>query len=49
MSLAGAIADVRKSATRMYINNFADKGRQNTIDTLLVGNVCQLLAAYVDL
>lgn len=31
MSLAGAIADARKSATRLYINNFADKGRQNTI------------------
>lgn len=36
MSLAGAIADARKSATRMYMNNFADKGRQNTIDILLV-------------
>ena len=36
MSIAGAIADARKSATRMYINNFADKGRQNTIDMLLV-------------
>lgn len=35
MSLAGAIADARKSATRLYINNFADKGRQNTIDILL--------------
>lgn len=35
ISLAGAIADARKSATRMYINNFADKGRQNTIDMLL--------------
>jgi hypothetical protein len=35
MSLAGAIADARKSATRMYMNNFADKGRQNTIDLLL--------------
>ncbi|KAI9781967.1 MAG: inositol polyphosphate 5-phosphatase [Geoglossum umbratile] len=35
MSIAGAIADARKSATRMYINNFADKGRQNTIDVLL--------------
>ena len=35
MSLAGALADVRKSATRAYINNFADKGRQNTIDMLL--------------
>jgi len=38
MSLAGAFADARKSATRMYINNFADKGRQNTIDMLLVCN-----------
>ncbi|KAI9757099.1 MAG: hypothetical protein M4579_003577 [Chaenotheca gracillima] len=35
MSFAGAIADARKSATRMYINNFADKGRQNTMDMLL--------------
>ncbi|KLU83662.1 synaptojanin 2 [Magnaporthiopsis poae ATCC 64411] len=35
MSLAGAIADARKSATRLYINNFADKSRQNTIDVLL--------------
>ncbi|PNS17746.1 hypothetical protein CAC42_3141 [Sphaceloma murrayae] len=35
MSLAGALADVRKSATRLYINNFEDKGRQNTIDMLL--------------
>ena len=36
MSLAGALADARKSATRLYVNNFADKGRQNTIDVLLV-------------
>jgi hypothetical protein len=35
MSLAGAIADARKSAARLYINNFADKARQNTIDILL--------------
>lgn len=35
MSLAGAFADARKSATRLYINNFADKARQNTIDLLL--------------
>lgn len=35
MSIAGAIADARKSATRLYINNFADKARQNTIDVLL--------------
>ena len=38
MSLAGAIADARKSATRIYINNFADKARQNTVDMLLVSN-----------
>ncbi|KAK0617879.1 SacI homology domain-containing protein [Bombardia bombarda] len=35
MSLAGAIADMRKSATRLYQNNFVDKGKQATIDTLL--------------
>ena len=35
MSLAGTLADVRKSAKRMYIDNFADKDRQNTIDMLL--------------
>ncbi|KAI0540674.1 SacI homology domain-containing protein [Xylaria digitata] len=35
MSLAGAFADARKSATRLYINNFSDKARQNTIDMLL--------------
>ncbi|KAK3718355.1 Inositol-1,4,5-trisphosphate 5-phosphatase 1 [Vermiconidia calcicola] len=34
-SFAGMIADVRKSAQRLYINNFEDKGRQNTIDMLL--------------
>lgn len=39
MSLAGAIADARKSAARIYINNFADRGRQNTIDMLLVSHV----------
>ena len=38
MSLAGALADARKSATRLYVNNFADKGRQTTIDILLVHN-----------
>ncbi|KAI1176923.1 SacI homology domain-containing protein [Nemania sp. FL0916] len=35
MSIAGAFADARKSATRLYINNFTDKARQNTIDMLL--------------
>ncbi|KAK3995355.1 putative inositol-1,4,5-trisphosphate 5-phosphatase [Cladorrhinum sp. PSN332] len=46
MSLAGAIADVRKSATRLYHNNFTDKARQATIDTLLgrlVGQVPVIL------
>ncbi|KAL2834525.1 SacI homology domain-containing protein [Aspergillus cavernicola] len=35
MSLAGALADARKTATRLYINNFSDKARQRTIDLLL--------------
>ncbi|KAL4955062.1 SacI homology domain-containing protein [Aspergillus filifer] len=35
MSLAGALADARKTAARLYINNFADKARQRTIDLLL--------------
>ncbi|KAL1959266.1 hypothetical protein VTO42DRAFT_2453 [Malbranchea cinnamomea] len=35
MSLAGTIADVRKSATRLYVNHFVDKDRQKTIDLLL--------------
>lgn len=35
MSLAGALADARKSATRLYVNNFTDKSRQRTIDLLL--------------
>ena len=36
MSLAGMVSDVRKSAARLYINNFVDPGRQNTMDILLV-------------
>ncbi|KKK21475.1 hypothetical protein ARAM_004639 [Aspergillus rambellii] len=35
MSLAGALADARKTAARLYINNFSDKARQKTIDLLL--------------
>ncbi len=35
MSLAGALADARKSATRLYVNHFEDKNRQNTVDLLL--------------
>ncbi|PIA90510.1 Inositol-1,4,5-trisphosphate 5-phosphatase 1 [Cercospora beticola] len=35
MSLAGTLADIRKSAQRFYINNVEDKGRQTTMDMLL--------------
>ena len=35
MSLAGAMADVRKSVQRIYHNNFVDPSRQITIDMLL--------------
>ena len=34
-SIAGVFADVRKTATRMYINNFTDNTRQLTMDLLL--------------
>ncbi|KAK5987598.1 Inositol-1,4,5-trisphosphate 5-phosphatase 1 [Cladobotryum mycophilum] len=35
MSLAGAMADMRKSVQRIYHNNFVDPSRQITIDMLL--------------
>jgi hypothetical protein len=35
MSLAGAVADMRKSVQRIYHNNFIDPSRQITIDMLL--------------
>lgn len=35
MSLAGALSDATKSVSRMYINNFMDKGKQQNIDMLL--------------
>lgn len=35
MSLAGAMADMRKSVQRIYHNNFVDPSRQVTIDMLL--------------
>ncbi|CCG82087.1 Inositol-1,4,5-trisphosphate 5-phosphatase 1 [Taphrina deformans PYCC 5710] len=35
MSFAGALADATKSAARMYINNFQDKGKQEVIDIML--------------
>ncbi|QDS67482.1 hypothetical protein FKW77_001067 [Venturia effusa] len=34
-SLGSLFSDVRKSATRLYTNQFLDKDRQNTIDVLL--------------
>ncbi|KAM0329882.1 hypothetical protein ACHAQA_004047 [Verticillium albo-atrum] len=35
MSLAGAVADMRKSVQRLYHNNFTDAAKQTTIDRLL--------------
>ncbi|SSD59133.1 related to Polyphosphatidylinositol phosphatase INP52 [Saccharomycodes ludwigii] len=35
MSFAGALADATKSVSRIYINNFMDKDKQNNIDKLL--------------
>ncbi|GFF16671.1 DNase I-like protein [Aspergillus terreus] len=46
MSLAGALADARKTATRLYVNNFADKARQKTID-LLLGRLADQVPVYL--
>ncbi|KAJ5591772.1 uncharacterized protein N7459_002141 [Penicillium hispanicum] len=46
MSLAGALADARKSATRLYVNNFTDKARQKTID-LLLGRLANQVAVHL--
>ncbi|KAL4891371.1 SacI homology domain-containing protein [Aspergillus ambiguus] len=46
MSLAGALADARKTATRLYVNNFADKARQKTID-LLLGRLPDQVPVYL--
>jgi hypothetical protein len=35
MGFAGAISDATKSISRIYINNFVDKGKQQLTDTLL--------------
>jgi len=48
MSLGGVLADARKSATRLYMNNFADKGRQETIDLLLGRTIGQLPVQLYD-
>lgn len=46
MSLAGALADARKSATRLYVNNFTDRARQKTID-LLLGRLANQIPVYL--
>ncbi|OQE34520.1 hypothetical protein PENCOP_c017G07090 [Penicillium coprophilum] len=46
MSLAGALADARKSATRLYVNNFTDKAKQKTID-LLLGRLTNQVPVYL--
>jgi synaptojanin len=48
MSIAGMLADVRKSAQRLYINNFEDKDRQNTIDMLLGRLIGQMPVSLYD-
>lgn len=35
MGFAGALSDATKSISRIYINNFVDKGKQQVTDTLL--------------
>ncbi|KAA8642172.1 SacI domain and endonuclease/exonuclease/phosphatase family protein [Aspergillus tanneri] len=46
MSIAGALADARKTATRLYVNNFSDKARQKTID-LLLGRLTDQTAVHL--
>lgn len=46
MSLAGALADARKSATRLYVNNFTDKAKQKTMDILL-GRLANQIAVHL--
>ncbi|XBW38689.1 hypothetical protein QEN19_004277 [Hanseniaspora menglaensis] len=48
MSLAGALSDATKSVSRMYINNFMDKGKQSNIDKLLGKLPDQLPVSIVD-
>lgn len=46
MSFAGALADARKTATRLYVNNFSDKARQQTIE-LLLGRLTNQIPVYL--
>lgn len=48
MGLAGALSDATKSLSRIYINNFVDKGKQVVIDTLLGKNTDQMPVLIFD-
>jgi len=48
MGLAGALSDATKSLSRIYINNFVDKGKQVVIDTLLGKNTNQMPVSIFD-
>ncbi|KAG7691916.1 hypothetical protein KL950_004948 [Ogataea haglerorum] len=48
MGLAGALSDATKSISRIYINNFVDKGRQAVTDTLLGKNSGQIPVLIFD-
>jgi endonuclease/exonuclease/phosphatase family metal-dependent hydrolase len=45
-TLGGFLSDAAKSASRLYINNFQDKSKQNVIDALL-GNMAEQRAVTV--
>lgn len=48
MNLAGALSDVSKSVSRLYINNFVDKSRQAAIEYLLGKHEGQTAVAIFD-
>ncbi|QPG73648.1 hypothetical protein FOA43_000960 [Brettanomyces nanus] len=48
MGFAGALSDATKSLSRIYINNFVDKGKQVVIDTLLGKNSEQIPVMIFD-
>ncbi|KAH3663838.1 hypothetical protein OGAPHI_005241 [Ogataea philodendri] len=48
MGFAGAFSDATKSISRIYINNFVDKGKQAVTDTLLGKNSNQLPVLIFD-
>ncbi|QSL66603.1 hypothetical protein MERGE_000985 [Pneumocystis wakefieldiae] len=46
MSIVGVLEDATKSVSRMYVNNFQDKGRQLNID-LLLGRLVNQKTVYI--